>query len=144
MASSSAVSYTNKDFLSIRTDLINYVKQYYPDSFSDFTENDLGILFIELIAGLGDSLNYQIDRKYQETQLEFAQQRKSIRLQFFCKTNRNHTFFRKAQRIYMSNSVMLANDSFNSIYNLFFIRPHIVSNEGFVLINFINFFVYSS
>jgi hypothetical protein len=78
MASSSAVSYTNKDFLSIRTDLINYVKQYYPDSFSDFTENDLGILFIELIAGLGDSLNYQIDRKYQETQLEFAQQRKSI------------------------------------------------------------------
>ena len=78
MASSSAVSYTNKDFLSIRTDLINYVKQYYPDSFTDFTENDLGILFIELIAGLGDSLNYQIDRKYQETQLEFAQQRKSI------------------------------------------------------------------
>jgi hypothetical protein len=78
MATSSAVSYTNKDFLSIRTDLINYVKQYYPDSFTDFTENDLGILFIELIAGLGDSLNYQIDRKYQETQLEFAQQRKSI------------------------------------------------------------------
>lgn len=72
------LNYTNRDFLSIREDLINYVKQYYPDSLSDFTENDLGILFIELIAGLGDSLNYQINRRYQETQLESAQQRKSI------------------------------------------------------------------
>lgn len=78
VSSARQLNYTNRDFLSIREDLINYVKQYYPDSLSDFTENDLGVLFIELIAGLGDSLNYQINRKFQETQLEFAQQRKSI------------------------------------------------------------------
>ena len=78
MATSKQLNYSSRDFLSIREDLINYVKQYYPDSLSDFTENDLGVLFIELIAGLGDSLNYQINRRFQETQLEFAQERRSI------------------------------------------------------------------
>lgn len=78
MATTKQLNYSNRDFVTIREDLINYVKQYYPDSLSDFTENDLGVLFIELIAGLGDSLNYQINRRFQETQLEFAQERKSI------------------------------------------------------------------
>ncbi len=71
-------NYNSRSFLEIRDQLISYVRQYYPDSFQDFTENDLGILFIELIAGGSDILSYQIDRAFQETQLEFAQQRKSI------------------------------------------------------------------
>ncbi len=78
MANNPNFNYNRRSFLEIRDELINYVKMYYPDSFQDFTENDLGILFLELIAGGADILSYQTDRAFQETQLEFAQMRKSI------------------------------------------------------------------
>lgn len=71
-------NYNSRSFLEVREELINYVKQYYPDEFSDFTENSLGILFIELMAGVSDMLNYQNDKAFTETQLNYAQQRKSI------------------------------------------------------------------
>ena len=32
------ISYTSRDFNSIRNDLINYVKVYYPDTYKDFNE----------------------------------------------------------------------------------------------------------
>ena len=71
-------NYNSRSFLEVREELINYVKQYYPDEFTDFTENSLGILFIELMAGVSDMLNYQNDKAFTETQLNYAQQRKSI------------------------------------------------------------------
>ena len=36
------VKYTNKDFASIRSGLIEFLKQYFPNTYNDFNENDHG------------------------------------------------------------------------------------------------------
>ena len=33
-----AINYTNRDYSSIRNDLENYAKRYYPDTYGDFSE----------------------------------------------------------------------------------------------------------
>ena len=36
------IRYTNRDFDSIREDLVQYAKRYYPDTFKDFSEASFG------------------------------------------------------------------------------------------------------
>jgi len=36
------VNYTSRDFDSIRKDLIDYARRYYPDTFKDFSEASFG------------------------------------------------------------------------------------------------------
>ncbi len=42
------IKYTNKDFRSIKTDLIEYTKYYFPDTYKDFNETSPGMMLIEL------------------------------------------------------------------------------------------------
>lgn len=72
------VSYTVRDYQAIRSELINYVKTYYPDLIQDFNDASLFSVFLDLNAAIADNLNYHIDRSLQETVLQFAQQRSSI------------------------------------------------------------------
>lgn len=69
------INYNKRDFEGIRSELINYAKANYQ---LDFTPASIDLLLIELISGVGDMLSYQTDRKFQETQLEYAQERKNI------------------------------------------------------------------
>lgn len=72
------VQYGNKTFSQIKNDLIALIQQYYPDVLSDFTDSSIGSVLIDLNAGVGNSLSVKTDRVFQETQLEYAQQRSSI------------------------------------------------------------------
>ena len=36
------IKYTARDFGSIRSDLVDYAKRYYPDSFKDFSDASFG------------------------------------------------------------------------------------------------------
>lgn len=72
------INYTNRTFLSARQELINYVRAYYPTEGTDFTESSLGILLIELMSVGVDILSYHTDSSFQETQLSYAKQRKSV------------------------------------------------------------------
>jgi len=72
------ISYTTRDFQGIRTELINYVKQYYPDLISNFNDAAVFSVLMDLNAAVTDNLNYHIDRSLQETVLQYAQQRSSI------------------------------------------------------------------
>lgn len=72
------VNYTSRDFANIRTDLVNYVRQYYPDVFADFNDASVGMMLLELNAAVGDMLSYNTDRMFAETQIDYAQERKSI------------------------------------------------------------------
>lgn len=74
----SNISYTVRDYQAIRTELINYVKSYYPDLIQNFNDASLFSVFIDLNAAIADNLNYHIDRSLQETVLQTAQQRSSI------------------------------------------------------------------
>jgi hypothetical protein len=78
MAINNPVAYGNRTFTQIRTDLIALIKQYYPEVLSDFTDSSVGAMLLDLNAGVGNNLAVNTDRAFQETQLEFAQQRASI------------------------------------------------------------------
>jgi len=72
------VNYSSRNFVDIRTDLINYVKQYYPDIFNDFNDASVGMMLLELNAAVGDMLSYNTDRMFAETQIDYAQEKKSV------------------------------------------------------------------
>lgn len=72
------ISYTNRDYESIRTDLLNYVTTYYPDLIQDFNDASIFSVFLDLNAAVADNLHYHIDRSIQETVLQYAQQKSSI------------------------------------------------------------------
>jgi hypothetical protein len=72
------ISYNARNFVDVRSELINFVKQYYPDIFSDYNDASVGMMLIELNAAVGDILSFHTDRMFQETQIDFAQERSSI------------------------------------------------------------------
>jgi len=72
------IQYGSRTFGDIRTDLISYIRQAYPEVLSDFTDSSVGSMIIDLNAGVTNNLSVNTDRAFQETQLEYAQQRASI------------------------------------------------------------------
>ena len=72
------VNYTSKDFSSIKADLIEYTKSYFPDTYKDFNETSPGMMLIELASYVGDVLSYYIDYNYKESLLTTATERKNV------------------------------------------------------------------
>ena len=66
------VRYLNKDFSSFRNDLIEFAKQYYPNTYNDFNESSPGMMFIEMASYVGDVLSYYIDTQFKEQLLAYA------------------------------------------------------------------------
>jgi len=73
------VNYTSKDFSSIKKDLIEYTKSYFPDTYKDFNETSPGMMLIELSSYVGDVLSYYIDYNYKENLLSTATEKRNIR-----------------------------------------------------------------
>ena len=73
------IKYTNKDFSSIKTDLIEYTKSYFPDTYKDFNETSPGMMLIELSSYVGDVLSYYIDYNYKENLISTATEKRNIR-----------------------------------------------------------------
>ena len=72
------VRYLSKDFDSIKRDLIDYLKRYYPNEYQDFNEASGGMAIIELLAYIGDSMSFYIDRQVNEGFLDRAIEEKNI------------------------------------------------------------------
>ena len=72
MAQDRDIKYVNKDFGDFRTQLIEYAKNYFPDSYNDFTPTSPGMMFIEMAAYVGDVLSFYQDTQLQETYLQHA------------------------------------------------------------------------
>jgi hypothetical protein len=72
------ISYTARDFQTIRTELINFTRTYYPDLIQNFNDAGVFSVLMDLNAAVNDNLQFQIDRSIQETVLQFAQQKSSI------------------------------------------------------------------
>ena len=67
-----AVKYTSRDFQSIKNDLIEYSKRYYPDTFKDFNEASFGALMLDTVAYVGDMLSFYLDYQANESFLDTA------------------------------------------------------------------------
>jgi hypothetical protein len=72
------INYLSRNFADVRSELFNFIKRYYPEIFSDFNDASIGTMLIELNAGVADMLSFHTDRMFNETQIDYAQQRKSI------------------------------------------------------------------
>lgn len=72
------INYTSRDFLGVKGELITFIQRYYPDILQDFSDASIGSLFLDLMASSVDILSFHTDRVFNETQLEYAQQRKSL------------------------------------------------------------------
>ena len=72
------ISYTTRDFQSIRTELVNFTKTYYPDLVDNFNDASVFSVLLDLNAAVTDNLQFNIDRSIQETVLQYAQQPSSI------------------------------------------------------------------
>lgn len=72
------IKYSARTYDDYRQSIMELAKQYYPDVFKTLDDASVGSFLIDVVSDVGDSLNYHIDRTYQETALESANQRKSL------------------------------------------------------------------
>lgn len=72
------ISYSTRDFAGLREELVNLSKEYYPDLVKNTNDASIFSVLLDLNAAIGDNLHYHIDRVWQETMLDFAQQRRSL------------------------------------------------------------------
>ena len=72
------VNYLNKDFSDFRDNLIEFARQYFPNTYNDFNEASPGMMFIEMAAYVGDVLSYYIDSQFRETLLAYAEEKKNV------------------------------------------------------------------
>jgi len=72
------IAYTERDFLGIRNELLRLTNTYYPDLIRNANDASIYSVFLDLNAAVADNLNFQIDRTFQETVLDFAQERSSL------------------------------------------------------------------
>jgi hypothetical protein len=72
------INYGYRNFADIRAGLVDMVRQYYPDIFNDFNDASVGMMLLELNSAVGDMLSFNTDRMFQETQIDYAQERKSV------------------------------------------------------------------
>jgi len=66
------INYSGRDFSSIRNNLLDYVKRYYPDSYKDFNSAGFGSLVLDTVSYVGDVLSFYVDYQLNETFLDTA------------------------------------------------------------------------
>jgi hypothetical protein len=72
------ISYLGKDFASLKQNLIDYTKTYFPNSYADFSDASPGNIFIEQAAAIGDILSFYQDVQLKESMLAYATERKNV------------------------------------------------------------------
>ena len=65
MAQEREIKYINREFSDFKDQLIEHAKNYFPDTYNDFSPTSPGTMFIEMAAYVGDVLSF-----YQDTQLQ--------------------------------------------------------------------------
>jgi hypothetical protein len=73
-----SISYVGKDFATLKQNLIEFTKTYFPNTYSDFNESSPGMVFIEQAAAIGDMLSFYQDTQLKESMLSHATERKNV------------------------------------------------------------------
>jgi len=66
------IRYTNRDFESIKSDLVEYARRYYSNTFKDFNEASFGSMMLDTVAYVGDILSFYLDYQVNESFLDSA------------------------------------------------------------------------
>jgi len=71
-------SYLNKDFSAFRSELTQYGQTYFADNISDFSENGLAGMFIEMSSYIGDVMSFYLDHQFNELNILTAVESENI------------------------------------------------------------------
>jgi hypothetical protein len=72
------LNYNKRNFYELKEEIKSFIKQNYPDVFQNLEDNSVGSVFIDILAGTSEMNYFNLDRVFQETQLENAQIKKSL------------------------------------------------------------------
>jgi hypothetical protein len=59
-------SFTSRDFESIRSQLLDTARTYFPEKIQDFSEPSVGGMLLDFVSTVGDSLSYYLDHSFRE------------------------------------------------------------------------------
>ena len=72
------IDFTGTDFISIKNNLLNYIQAVYPLDYGNFSESDLGIMLVELVAYMGAVMSMKADMLANENYLLTVQNRNNL------------------------------------------------------------------
>jgi len=72
------INYNAKTYSEYKDELRLLTQKYYPELINDFQDSAIGTFFMDIAAGIGDNLSYHMDKRFQETQIDYMQERKSL------------------------------------------------------------------
>jgi len=78
MAQTRDIKYINREFDDFRSQLVEFSKTYFPDTYNDFSPTSPGTMFMEMAAYVGDVLAFYQDAQLQETFLTHAKDPKNL------------------------------------------------------------------
>jgi len=72
------IKYTARDFNSIKNELIDHARRYYPDTVKDFSDSSFASLMLDTVSYVGDVLSFYLDYSVNESLLNTATERKNV------------------------------------------------------------------
>ena len=72
------ISYLARNYEDYRNSILDISRKYYPDVFDNFNDASVGSWFVDIVSDIADNLSYNIDRAYQETSLDSANDPNSL------------------------------------------------------------------
>lgn len=72
------IRYLSRDFSSLKQNLIDFSKNYFPNTYQDFNEASPGMMFLEMAAYVGDVLSYYTDVSLQESMILHSSEKTNI------------------------------------------------------------------
>jgi len=68
----SRISYLNRTYDDYKNSILDITQKYYPDIFNEYNDASIGNWLMDIQADIADNLSYNIDRVYQETNVDSA------------------------------------------------------------------------
>ena len=68
------IRYTSREFDTIKSDLVDYARRYYPEVYKDFSEASFGSLMLDSVSYIGDILSFYLDYQANESFISSASQ----------------------------------------------------------------------
>src|SRR6056300_260909 len=72
------VSLIGRDFGEFRKNLIEFSKNYFPNTYNDFNESSPGMMFMEMASYVGDVLSFYTDTQLRESLLSTAEENSNL------------------------------------------------------------------
>jgi len=73
------IDYAGTDFYSLRENLLGYIKSVYPLDYQNFSESDLGLMLVEVVAYMGTVFSLKGDMLANENYLRTVKTRNNLK-----------------------------------------------------------------